>query len=66
MEPIQRLGERFRIPLENARVEVEKQSDEFNEMVLYATQFYSVSTTGYRAVWWSLFHAPNAEECFTV
>ena len=63
-EPIQRLGERFRIPLENVGVEVEKLSDEFNEMVLHATQFYSLSTMGYRAVWWRLFHAPNAEEWF--
>ena len=53
VEPIQRLGKRFRIPLENAGIEVEKLSDEFNKMVL-----------GYRAVWWRLFHTPNAEEWF--
>lgn len=52
VEPIQRLGGggRFRIPLENAGVEVDQLSDEFNEMVLHATQFYSLSTMGYRSV----------------
>lgn len=38
--------------------------DEFNEIVLRATQFYSLPTMGYLAVWWRLFHAPNIEERF--
>ena len=43
--------------------------EEFCEMVLHATQFFSLSTMGYQAVWWRLFHAPNAEEwlnCLTL
>lgn len=43
-------GGRFRIPLKNAGVEVDELSDEFNEMVLHATQFYSLSTMGYQSV----------------
>ena len=31
-------------------------------MVLHATQFIFLSTRGYKAVWWRLFHAPNASE----
>ena len=31
-------------------------------LVQYAVQFISVSTLDYRAVWWRIFHAPNASE----
>ena len=62
MEPIIRLGERFRTPLESAGVDVERLPEEFHEMVLHVTQFISLSTMGYKAVWWRLFHAPNAME----
>ena len=31
-------------------------------MLLYATQFISLSTLEYQAVWWRIFHAPNALE----
>ena len=31
-------------------------------LVQYAVQFISVSTLDYRAVWWPIFHAPNASE----
>ena len=62
MEPIVQLGERFRIPLEGAGVDIERLPEEFHEMVLHATQFISLSTMGYQAVWWRLFHAPNASE----
>ena len=60
-----RLGDRFRIPLENAGVDVEKLPEEFNDMILHATQFYSLSTMGYQAVWWRLFNSPNASEWFS-
>ena len=33
-------------------------------LVQYAVQFISVSTLDYRAVWWPIFHAPNASEWF--
>ena len=29
-------------------------------MLLYATQFLTLSTLDYRAVWWRLFHCPNS------
>jgi hypothetical protein len=67
IEAVQRLGERFRVPLENAGVQVEQLREEIREMLVHATQFYSLSTMGYQAVWllwlW-LFRAPNAEEWF--
>ena len=62
MEPIIWLGERFRTPLESAGVDVERLPEVVHEMVLHAIQFISLSTMGYKAVWWRLFHAPNAME----
>ena len=62
MEPIVRLGKRFQIPLEGEGVDIERLPEEFLEMVLHATQFISLSTMGYRGVWWRLFNAPNASE----
>lgn len=46
LEPIVWLGEKFRVPLEAAGVDIEKLSEEFYEMVLHATQFISLSTMG--------------------
>ena len=63
-EAVERLGERFRIPLENAGVQLDCVGEEFHEVVLHATQFFSLSTMGYQAVWWRIFHALNAEEWF--
>ena len=54
--PIQRLGRRFKIPLEAAGVDTEQLQEEFTEVLVYATQFISLSTM---AVWWRLFHAPE-------
>ena len=31
-------------------------------MLLYATQFISLSSTNYQAVWWKLFHSPDASD----
>ena len=39
---------------------------EFEELVVYATQFISLSTMEYRSVWWRLFHVPNSSEWFNV
>ena len=64
-----RLGKRFQIPLESEGVDIERLPEEFQEMVLHATQFISLSTMGYRGVWWRLFHTPNASEwtnCLTL
>ena len=60
LEPMERLGVRFKIPLESAGVDISKLRDEFYDMMLYATQFISLSTLDYRAVWWRLFHSPNS------
>ena len=60
LEPISRLGARFKIPLQAAGVDVDKLHDEFYDMLLYATQFLTLSTQDYRAVWWRLFHCPNS------
>lgn len=62
MEPIVWLEKRFKVPLESAGVDIEQLPGEFHELVLHATQFISLSTMGYQAVWWRLFHAPNASE----
>ena len=50
-QAVERLGERFKIPLENAVVELDCLAEEFHKMVLYATQFFSLFTIGYQAVW---------------
>ena len=60
LEPILRLGERFKFPLSSAGVDVSKLREEFYDMQLYATQFISLSTLDYCAVWWRLFHCPNS------
>lgn len=52
MEPIERLRQRFQIPLQSAGVDIDRLPEESHEMVLHATQFISLSTMGYRAVWW--------------
>ena len=62
LDAIDRLVERFRFPLERASAEVLEESREFETMIQYAGQFISLSTLDYQAVWWRLFHAPNASE----
>jgi len=59
LAPVERLGERFKLPLESAGVDVSKLRCEFYDMLLYATQFISLATLDYRAVWWRLFHSPS-------
>ena len=34
--------------------------EEFYDILLYATQFISLSSTNYQTVWWKLFHSPSA------
>ena len=60
MEPIVRLKKRFQISLESEGVDIERLPDGFQEMVLHAAHFISLSTMGYRGVWWRLFNAVNA------
>ena len=50
LEPLSRLGARYKIPLKAAGIDVHKLCDAFNDMMLYATQFLPLSTQDYRAV----------------
>ena len=62
LNAIDRLVERFRVPLEGAAAEVSEIRCEFEAMISYATQFISLTTMEYQSVWWRLFHAPNSSE----
>ena len=55
-----RLTSKFNIPLEHTGANVDSIVDEFFEMLQYATQFISLSSSTYQAVWWKLFHSPDA------
>ena len=61
-EAIGRLCSKFKISLEAAGVVVAQIVNEFSDMLLYATQFISLSSRHYQAVWWTLFHSPNASD----
>ena len=41
-------------------VDVYQLCDESYDMLLYATQFLTLSMQDYRVVWWRLFHCPNS------
>ena len=60
LEPIGRLGVRFKIPLQAAGVDFDKLREEFYDILLYATQFVTLSTQDYHAVCWRLFHCSNS------
>ena len=60
VQAINRLISKFKVPLEVSGVVVAKVADEFHGMLLYATQFISLSSTNYQAVWWKLFHSADA------
>ena len=62
VQAIDRLISKFNVPLEVSGVVVAKVVDEFRDMLLYATQFISLSSTNYQAVWWKLFHSPDASD----
>ena len=62
LEAINRLVDRFTIPLLGASADLEAISGEFKEMVHYAIQYISLATLDYRSVWWRLFHAPTSSE----
>ena len=62
MEAINRLVERFTVPLQAASANIGEIAGEFEALVHYTIQFISLSTLDYRAVWWRIFHAPTAIE----
>lgn len=62
LDSVDRLLERFAVPLEGAQADLSKIKVEFELLVQYAVQFISLSTLDYHAVWWRIFHAPSASE----
>ena len=58
LQAINRLISRFQVPLEASGTLI---PEEFREMLSYATQFISLSSTHYQR---KLFHSPNASEWF--
>ncbi len=64
MDSVDRIVKKFSIPLRNASVDTDLIVPEFSSLVQYAVHFISLSTLDYRAVWWRIFHAPNASEWF--
>ena len=62
LESIERLVERFIIPLQGAGVLTGVIKEEFQNMIEYAVEYIAVSSLDYKSVWWRLFHAPNASE----
>ena len=62
MAAIDRLVQRFSIPLQGAAVDTEEVVKEFREMISYATQYIALSVLDYHSVWWRLFHAPTSSE----
>ena len=59
---VDRLIERFAVPLEAARADRDSSKAEFCDMIAYATQYIPLSSLDYQSVWWRLFHAPNSAE----
>ena len=62
LESIERLVERFIIPLQGAGVLTGVIKEEFQNMIEYAVEYIAVSSLDYKSVWWRLFHVPNASE----
>ena len=62
MAAIQRLVDRFEIPLQGAKANTSEIVSEFREMISYAAQYIALSTLEYRSVWWKLFHSPSSKE----
>lgn len=66
IEAIARLTSKFKLPLESAGAVVANVGDEFCDLLHYAIQFISLSSTSYQVVWWKLFHSPNASDWTSV
>ena len=62
LEAVDRLVQHFLIPLRKSDVCTEEIHSEFESAMQYASQYISLATLEYRAVWWRLFHAPVASE----
>ena len=62
LDSLDRLVERFAIPLQGALADTSKIREEFESVLQYAVHFISLATMDYRSVWWRIFHAPTASE----
>ena len=62
LEAIDRLVERFDVPLGGANADTSAIKTEFNDMIEYAVQYIALSSLDYHSVWWRLFNAPNSAE----
>ena len=52
--------------MESAGAVVANVGDEFCDLLQYAIQFISLSSTSYQVVWWKLFHSPTASDWTSV
>jgi hypothetical protein len=62
LDGLQRIITHFTIPLEGASIDCSKIPEEFQNLMLYAIEFISLSTLEYRSVWWRLFNSPSSSE----
>ena len=62
LEAIDRLGEKFTIPLEGTGANPAKIHAEFLDIMQYASQYILLSKMDYRSVWWRLFHTFNSSD----
>jgi len=62
LDAVDRLVNRFRIPLTSAGADITEVRQEFISMVEYSCQFISLSTMNYKSVWWRLFNCPSSSE----
>ena len=60
LEATDRLAEVFAIPLQAADCQLEEIHAKFEDVLQYATQYISLATLSYRAVWWRIFNSPSA------
>ena len=59
LEAIDRLIERFAIPLQGAQADTDVIKTEFGNMIEYVVQYIAISSLDYHSVWWRLFHTSN-------
>ena len=62
LNAIDRIAEHFKVPLEDAGVDLISIKAEYEGILSYSASFISLSTMDYQSVWWRLFHSPNSLE----
>ena len=58
---IEQLSERFRVPLEQANINVSLLQEEWDEMADHATRYLDLVTQDNNTVWWKLFNSTSAK-----